>query len=288
MDAPVSPLPGRDRRSGTWPLAAPLPTPLHPPLPGSGPTLWLQLREQARRQAATEPLLAARLHEFVVRHANIERALTYQLSRKLETCGLDQAALSGLFAQCLRTAPDIGHHMLLDMQAALDRDPAAHDRLNVLLNQKGFQALQAHRFAHHLWCTGRQPLAQCLQGRIAEVYAMDIHPAARIGSGVFIDHGTGVVIGETAVVGNDCTLFQDVTLGGTGKERGDRHPKIGRGVLICAGAKILGNVHIGANAKVGAASVVLIDVPAGATAVGVPATVVVPRTRAAPAAAGAA
>ena len=247
--------------------------------PVGGPNLWLQLRDLARRQAAGEPLLAARLHEYVVRHASIERALTYLLSQKLASPGLDAGALAGLFGQCLGLDGGIGAGMQRDLQAALDRDPAAHDRLNVLLNQKGFQALQAHRFAHHLWHGGRPALAQYLQGRSAEVYAMDIHPAARIGGGVFIDHGTGVVIGETAVVGNDCTLFQDVTLGGTGKDRGDRHPKVGDGVLVCAGAKILGNVRIGAGAKIGAASVVLIDVPPGATAVGVPATLVAPRAR---------
>ena len=267
-------------------LSRTLPRTLARPLPEArpaqaSPTLWLQLRDLARRQAAGEPLLAARLHECVVRHASIERALTHLLSHKLASPGLDAAALAGLFGQCLGQAGTLGAGMLRDLQAALDRDPAAHDRLNVLLNQKGFQALQAHRFAHHLWHSGRPALAQYLQGRIAEVYAMDIHPAARIGGGVFIDHGTGVVIGETAVVGDDCTLFQDVTLGGTGKDRGDRHPKVGAGVLVCAGAKILGNVRIGAGAKIGAASVVLIDVPAGATAVGVPATLVAPRPRAA-------
>lgn len=238
--------------------------------------MWLQLCEQARNQSAAEPLLAAYLHAFVLQHENIEAALAYRLSCKLATLEMSQAALSGMIRQCLTEAPHIGHCMLLDMRAALERDPAAHDYVNVFLNQKGFQALQAYRLGHHLWCTHRRSLALFLQGRIAEVYAMDIHPAARIGSGVFIDHGTGIVIGETAVVGNDCTLFQDVTLGGTGKEHGDRHPKVDHGALICAGAKILGNVRIGANAKVGAASVVLIDVPPNATAVGVPA-VVVPR-----------
>jgi serine O-acetyltransferase len=250
-------------------------------LAGGGASLWLHMHDHARHQAAAEPLLAGYLQARVLQHADMEAALTHLLSRKLATPGMEELALSGLIRQCLAEAPDIGHCMMLDMRAALERDPAAHDRLNVFLNQKGFQALQAHRLAHHLWGSQRQSLALFLQGRIAEVYAMDIHPAARIGSGVFIDHGTGVVIGETAVVGNDCTLFQDVTLGGTGKHAGDRHPKVDRGALICAGAKILGNVRIGANAKVGAGSVVLIDVPAGATAVGVPAAVVVPRALAA-------
>lgn len=244
---------------------------------GADVDLWQNLREQARQQAAAEPLLAQPLHASVLRHASIGAALTDQLSRKLATAGMSRTALSVLFRQCFDTAPNIASSMLRDMRAALQRDPAAHGPINVLLNQKGFQALQAHRVGHHLWREGRQTLAMFLQGRIAEVYAIDIHPAAQIGSGVLVDHGTGVVIGETAVVEDDCTILQDVTLGGTGKERGDRHPKVGCGVLICAGAKILGNVRIGANAKIGAASVVLIDVPAGATAVGVPATVIVPR-----------
>lgn len=246
-----------------------------------GEALWRELQEHARRQAGAEPLLAAHLHTSILQHGDLKTALTHMLGRKLATPCMGQASLSGLIRQCLHEAPHIGHSMVLDMQAALERDPAAHDRLNVFLNQKGFQALQAHRLAHHLWCSQRRPLALFLQGRIAEAYAMDIHPAARMGSGVFIDHGTGVVIGETAVVGNDCTLFQNVTLGGTGKKTGDRHPKIDHGVRIYAGAKILGNVRIGANAKVGAGSVVLIDIPAGATAVGVPAAVVVPRAIAA-------
>ncbi|HEX6704629.1 MAG TPA: serine O-acetyltransferase [Albitalea sp.] len=263
MDAPPLHALG-ERVPSHWSMPSSLP-------PGGGANLWLHLHDHARLQAASEPLLAAHLQSCVLQHADIQAALNHVLSRKLAMPGISEAALSGLIRQCLADAPDIGHCMLLDMRAALERDPAAHDRLNVFLNQKGFQALQAHRIAHHLWGSQRQSLALFLQGRVSEVYAMDIHPAARIGSGVFIDHGTGVVIGETATVGNECTIFQDVTLGGTGKHGGDRHPKVDRGAMICAGAKILGNVRIGAHAKVGAGSVVLTDVPAGATAVGVPA-----------------
>ncbi len=243
-----------------------------PPLNEGGP--WPLMQEQARRQAVAEPLLAAYLQMRVLQYASAEAALTHLLAAKLAAPGLDEGPLSGLIRQCFTEAPNLAHCLQRDLAAVIERDPAARDRVNVLLNQKGFQALQAHRVAHHLWCTYRPGLALFFQGRTAEVYAMDVHPAARIGSGVFIDHGTGLVVGETAVVGNDCTMFQEVTLGGTGKDAGDRHPKVGRGVLLCAGAKVLGNVQIGDGAKIGAASVVLIDVPPGATAVGVPATIV--------------
>jgi serine O-acetyltransferase len=142
------------------------------------------------------------------------------------------------------------------------------------LNHKGFHALQAHRIAHRLWCNDRKPLARHMQSRMSEVFAVDIHPAARLGAGLFIDHATGVVIGETTVVGDDVSILQGVTLGGTGKRSGDRHPKIGPDVLLCAGAKVLGNIRIGRGAKVGSGSVVLKDVPAHTTVVGVPARVV--------------
>lgn len=238
---------------------------------------WSRVHEQAQRQTVAEPMLAHHLRIRVLDHANAESALAHLLGTKLATDGVDEHALATLIRQCLTEAPHLAYCMQRDLAAVLERDPATSDAIHVFLNQKGFQSLQAHRVAHHLWCTGRVALAQFVQGRAAEVYAIDIHPAACIGSGIFIDHGTGVVVGETAVVGDECTLFQDVTLGGTGKETGDRHPKIGRGVMVCAGAKILGNVRIGDGAKIGAASVVLIDVPAGATAVGVPATVLAPR-----------
>ncbi len=247
---------------------------------------WPRVREQARCHVAAEPMLAHHLRIRVLDHACAESALAHLLGAKLASVGVDETALATLIRQCFTEAPQLAHCMQRDLVAVLERDPATRDAIQVFLNQKGFQALQAHRVAHHLWCTGRSALAQFVQGSAAEVYAIDIHPAARVGSGVFIDHGTGVVIGETAVVGDDCTLFQGVTLGGTGKEAGDRHPKVGRGVLVCAGAKILGNVRIGDEAKIGAASVVLIDVPAGATAVGVPATVVAPRRRDQPQPAG--
>ena len=161
-----------------------------------------------------------------------------------------------------------------DLKAVFERDPACKGYVQPFLFFKGFQALQAQRVAHWLWGQGRETIALYLQSRMSEVFQVDIHPATRIGSGVFIDHGTGIVIGETAVIGDDVSMMQDVTLGGTGAERGDRHPKIGKGVLLSAGAKVLGNIHIGDYAKIAAGSVVLKPVPAHCTAAGVPARLV--------------
>jgi serine O-acetyltransferase len=254
----------------------------------AGTGLWAQLHHHAWRQSVAEPVLAGHLHARVLGHADVESALAQMLAVKLAAPGLGPVPLAALIQRCFAEVPQLSLCIQHDLAAVIERDPAARDPVNVFLNQKGFQALQAHRVAHHLWCTQRQSLALFVHGRVTEVYAMDIHPGARIGSGVFIDHGTGVVIGETAAVGNQCTIFQDVTLGGTGKDTGDRHPKVGRSVLICAGAKILGNVRIGDHAKIGAASVVLIDVPPGATAVGVPAALIPHHRRARHETAGAA
>jgi serine O-acetyltransferase len=156
----------------------------------------------------------------------------------------------------------------------VERDPAARGVAQPFLYYKGFHALEAYRVAHWLWSNGRNPLALHLQNRISEVLAVDIHPAARIGKGILIDHATSVIIGETAVVGDDVSMLHEVTLGGTGKESGDRHPKVGSGVLIGAGAKILGNIIIGEGSKIAAGSVVLKEVPPHATVAGIPARVV--------------
>jgi serine O-acetyltransferase len=161
-----------------------------------------------------------------------------------------------------------------DLAAIRTRDPAAESYLTPFLYYKGFHALEWHRIGHALWRRGRRDLAHFLQSRVSEVFAVDIHPAVPIGNGVFIDHATSLVVGETAVIGNDVSILHEVTLGGTGKERGDRHPKVRDGVLLSAGAKVLGNVEIGREAKVGAGSVVLSNVPPQATVAGVPARIV--------------
>jgi serine O-acetyltransferase len=183
-------------------------------------------------------------------------------------------SLRDVFIQALSDSAFIREALRRDLTAVLQRDPAARGLAQPFLHYKGFHALQAHRVAHWLWGKGRESLACYLQSRVSEVFAVDIHPAARMGKGILIDHGTGVVIGETAVVGDDVSLLHEVTLGGTGKECGDRHPKVGNGVMIGAGAKILGNVRIGNGSKVAAGSVVLHEVPPHATVAGVPAKIV--------------
>lgn len=236
--------------------------------------IWQALRADASQLAGAEPVLAPLLRSFILDPASLEDALAELLARKLASAELPVDTLRALAHDALQAEPQIGQLTRADLAAIAARDPAAGSSVNPFLNHKGFHALQAHRVAHWYWGRQRKALAQCLQGRASEVFAVDIHPAAVVGGGVFIDHGTGVVIGETAVVGDNVSILQGVTLGGTGKETGDRHPKIGSGVLLSAGAKVLGNIRIGDGAKVGAGSVVLDAVPPHKTVVGVPARVV--------------
>ena len=236
---------------------------------------WPALQEEARRTAAAEPLLGALLHAALLSRGGFAEALAAVLAERLADPFLGADRLADLAAEAMAAEPGIADAARADLQAIGTRDPAAAaGLLGPFLHYKGFHALEAHRIAHWLWGAGRVALAGFLQARIARVLAIDIHPAARFGHGVFIDHGTGVVVGETAVVGNDVSILQGVTLGGTGKEAGDRHPKVRDGVLLGAGAKVLGNVVIGRGAKVGAGSVVLRDVPPCATVAGVPARIV--------------
>ncbi|XP_040376295.1 probable serine acetyltransferase 1 [Oryza brachyantha] len=259
-----------------------------PPLPHSPPPpepddadadddearVWSQIKAEARRDADGEPALASFLYATVLSHPTLGRSLAFHLANKLRSSALlSSTALYDLFVGTLAARPELRAAAAADLLAAGARDPACAGRLShCLLNYKGFLAVQAHRVAHALWSQQRRrALALALQSRVAEVFAVDIHPAAAVGKGVLLDHATGVVIGETAVVGDGVSILHHVTLGGTGKAVGDRHPKIGDGVLIGAGATILGNVRIGAGAKIGAGSLVLVDVPPGATAVGNPA-----------------
>jgi serine O-acetyltransferase len=244
------------------------------PLPGFADALWPQIQTEARRQAAQEPLLASYLHATVIRHAELEDSLSFLLADKLASNALPAPALREVIGEALAADPAIGAAVRADLGAVRTRDPACLYYLTPLLYFKGFHALQSHRIAHWLWRQQRQSLALFLASQTALIFAVDIHPAARFGQGVMIDHATGVVVGETAVVGDDVSLLQGVTLGGTGKDSGDRHPKVRAGVLIGAGAKILGNIEIGEGARIGAGSVVLRDVPPGRTAVGVPARIV--------------
>lgn len=242
--------------------------------PNAPPPVWAALRNEAERAAASEPSLASLLNAVILSHGSLGDALSYQLARKLSDQELRAMSLREIAEEAYESDPRLVDIAEADLKAVFERDPACKGYVQPFLYFKGFLALQTQRVAHWLWGQGRETMAFYLQSRTSELFQVDIHPATPIGSGVFIDHGTGIVIGETAVIGDDVSLLQGVTLGGTGAERGDRHPKIGKGVLLGAGAKVLGNITIGDNAKVASGSVVLKPVPAGCTAAGVPARLV--------------
>ncbi|KAL9667472.1 hypothetical protein QQ045_001833 [Rhodiola kirilowii] len=236
--------------------------------------LWLQIKAEARRDAESEQALASYLYSTILSHSSLERSLSFHLGNKLCSSTLLSTLLYDLFLNAFSTDASIRAATVADLRAARTRDPACVSFSHCLLNYKGFLACQVHRVSHKLWNQSRKPLALALHSRIADVFAVDIHPAAKIGKGILFDHATGMVVGETAVIGNNASILHHVTLGGTGKAGGDRHPKIGDGVLIGAGATILGNIKIGEGAKIGAGSVVLIDVPPRTTVVGNPARLV--------------
>jgi serine O-acetyltransferase len=237
-------------------------------------TVWVRLRQDVYDIAKSEPMLADYLHYSVLKHDSLEASVSYFLAGKLASEYFTVTSLRDTIYEALTSSEEIRDAIRRDLLAVLERDPAAKSLALPYLNFKGFQALQSYRVAHWLWGQDRQPLALYLQSRISEAFDVDIHPAARIGKGILIDHGTSVVIGETAVVGDDVSMLHEVTLGGTGKESGDRHPKVGSGVLIGAGAKILGNIIIGEGSKIAAGSVVLNEVPPHSTVAGIPAKVV--------------
>jgi serine O-acetyltransferase len=236
--------------------------------------VWSDLQSQCAAMAAEEPLLAAFLRRVVLEHHSLEGSLSAILSGALASPSVDAAALDTLFVTGFSSSPHLGEAICRDLAAHAERDPAAGDLIRPFLYYKGFHALEAFRITHWLWDGHRRSLALYLQSRISQVFGVDIHPAARIGKGIFIDHATGLVIGETSVVGDDVSMLHEVTLGGSGNETGDRHPKVSNGVLIGAGAKILGNVRVGEGARIGAGSVVMNDVPDHTTVAGVPAVVV--------------
>jgi serine O-acetyltransferase len=238
------------------------------------PSVWSALRAQAQEAAQAEPTLASLLNAVILSHNSLGDSLSYQLARKLSDQELRAMSAREFCDAAFADEPQLVHHAEADLRAVFERDPACKSYVQPFLFFKGFQALQTYRVAHWLWRNGRQTLALYLQSRMSEIFQVDIHPAARIGVGVFLDHGTGIVIGETAVVGDDVSMLHGVTLGGTGAERGDRHPKIGKGVLLGAGAKVLGNIVIGEYAKIASGSVVLKPVPAHCTAAGVPARLI--------------
>lgn len=237
--------------------------------------LWMKIQEEARLDVDQEPILSSYYFSSILSHKSLESALANQLSTNLSSLSLPSSTLFDLFTSVLNDdGGDIIGAVKDDLVAVKERDPACISYVHCLLNFKGFLACQAHRIAHKLWLQGRKVLALLIQNRVSEVFAVDIHPGAKIGSGILLDHATGLVVGETAVIGNNVSILHNVTLGGTGKASGDRHPKIGDGVLIGAGTCILGNIKIGDGAKIGAGSVVLKEVPPRTTAVGNPAKLV--------------
>ncbi|XP_010270198.1 PREDICTED: serine acetyltransferase 1, chloroplastic [Nelumbo nucifera] len=236
--------------------------------------IWMKMREEAQSEAEQEPVLANYYFVSILSHNSLESALANHLGNKLSTSSISSDTLSGVFLSVFTEDWEIRRDIRDDLRAVKERDPACISYVQCLLNFKGFLACQAHRVAHKLWSQSRKSLALLIQNRVSEVFAVDIHPGAKIGRGILLDHATGVVIGETAVIGNNVSILHNVTLGGTGKVSGDRHPKIGNGVLVGAGSNVLGNVKIGDGAKIGAGSVVLKEVPPRTTAVGNPAKLI--------------
>lgn len=237
--------------------------------------VWEQMRQEAEKLAASEPVLAGFAYSAILNQKSLESAIAERIAESLGRQDVPTALLRQAFDSLFDTHADIlCHSMRADLVAVYDRDPACNRFIEPILFFKGFQAIQAHRFAHILWQQGRKDLALYLQARSSRIYQTDIHPAAKLGQGIMLDHATGIVIGETASIGNDVSILQGVTLGGNGKDEGDRHPKIGNCVLIGAGAQVLGNIKIGDCSQVAAGSVVVKEVPERVTVAGVPAKII--------------
>jgi serine O-acetyltransferase len=236
--------------------------------------VWRKLQEEAQAMVEAEPALSSFVYETVLNHDSLEEAVVHRLGERLGRDIVSASLIRQTYLEALADEPEIAKVFRVDIASVFDRDPICFRYLEPILYFKGFHGLQTHRLANWLWRKGRKDFALYLQSRASEVFQIDIHPAVPMGQGIFIDHGTGIVVGGTAVIEDDVSLLQGVTLGGTGKEDGDRHPKIRRGVLIGAGAKVLGNLEIGHCSRVAAGSVVLTDVPACSTVAGVPAKIV--------------
>ena len=236
--------------------------------------IWSEIRKEAQAAMTAEPALGSFIYATVLSHDRLEDATCHRLAQRLEHSDVDPVLVNQTFQSLLAAYQELGDAFRADLAAVFDRDPACNRYLEPLLYFKGFHALVAHRFAHALWHEGRRDFALFLQSQASRTFAVDIHPAARLGQGIMIDHATGFVVGETAVIGNNCSFLHAVTLGGSGKETGNRHPKIGENVLVGAGAKILGNITVGEGSRIAAGSVVLRDVPPHVTVAGVPAKVV--------------
>jgi serine O-acetyltransferase len=236
--------------------------------------VWDQVRAEAEEATRREPELTAFIDENILNHSKLEHAVCTRLAHRLGHDDVDGDLIRQTFLRILDSHPEFGAMFRVDLAAVYDRDPACGRLIDPLLYFKGFHALETQRFSHALWHLGRRDFALYLQSQSSRVFAVDIHPAAKIGRGIMLDHGSGIVIGETAEIGDNSSLLHNVTLGGSGKETGDRHPKVGRGVMIGAGAKILGNISVGDCSRIAAGSVVLKDVPPRTTVAGVPARVV--------------
>ncbi|BAH83474.1 serine acetyltransferase [Candidatus Ishikawaella capsulata Mpkobe] len=236
--------------------------------------IWYQIKSEARSLSDCEPVLASFYHNTVLNHINLASALNYILTNKLANFSIPSLEIYNLIEETYIQNPSIIESAAYDIQAVYKRDPVVEQYSVPLLYFKGFHALQFYRIGNCLWKKGRNSLAIYLQNLVSTFLAIDIHPASQIGHGVMLDHATGIVIGETSIVENNVSILQSVTLGGTGKVGGNRHPKICQGAMIGAGAKILGNIEIGCGAKIGAGSVVLHSIPAYATAAGIPARII--------------
>ena len=236
--------------------------------------VWDRIAKEAREAVRIEPLMGGLIHACILHHKTLEKALSYRIAAKLSSNEMSMVILREIADDAYVQAPELVDAARADLVAVYERDPACHRLLQPILYFKGYQAMQAYRVGHWLWQRGQHDLAYFFQMRVSEIFGVDIHPAARIGKGIMIDHAHSIVIGETAVVGDNVSMLHSVTLGGTGKEDGDRHPKIGEGVMIGAGAAVLGNIKIGACSRIAAGSVVLRDVPPKTTVAGVPARVV--------------
>ncbi len=244
------------------------------PHTSSNDPVWNMLRETAQEHAQQEPILASFMHATILNHDTLEDALSYHLANKLGNPTASALLLREVIEEAISESDTISEAVRADIVATYERDSACDCLSNPFLYYKGFHALQAYRVANWLWKHERFPLASFLQNHISTAFSVDIHPAATIGKGIMLDHATGIVIGETATVADNVSIMQSVTLGGTGKDNGDRHPKIGAGVLIGAGSKILGNITVGEGAHVSSGSVVLKPVPAHTVVAGVPAKII--------------
>ena len=236
--------------------------------------VWERIQDEAQQAVIDEPLIGGFVHACILHHKSIEKALSYRIAAKLSSNEMSMMVVREIVDEAYAAEPDLVAAARADLVAIFERDPACHRLLQPILYFKGYQAVQAYRVGHYLWKNGKRDLAYFVQMRVSEIFGVDIHPAAKVGKGIMIDHAHSIVIGEPAGVGDNVSMLHSVTLGGTGKEEEDRHPKIGDGVLIGAGAKVLGNIKVGHCSRIAAGSVVLEEVPPCKTVAGIPARIV--------------